>query len=99
MEPAFPIYECVICKKVYPTKGNLDRHNKTDKHLNRVRKEKHNEEISDIEMLREEHRFEIERLKDQFKKDTQLLRENLDCYKAQATYWEKQYKELSLFKK
>ena len=99
MATAIEKFECLICKKDYPTKGNLTRHLATPKHINRVRKEKHSEDTTDIDVLREEHRFEIERLKRNFAIETQLIRESVDYHKHQSKYWENMYKEISKFKK
>jgi len=99
MATAVEKFECLICKKDYPTKGNLTRHLATPKHINKVRKEKHNEDTTDIQVLREEHRFEIERLKRNFALETQALRDMIDGSRTEAKYWEKMYKELTLFRK
>lgn len=91
--------KCDLCNKLFTTKGNLERHMLTAKHLARVRKAKHNEEDTDLTVLREEHRFEIEKMVMKHKIETDFYKDSIVGYKAEVAYLKQQLAELTKFKK
>jgi hypothetical protein len=91
--------KCDLCNKLFTTKGNLERHLLTAKHLARVRKAKHSEDDTDLTVLREEHRFEMEKMVMKHKIEVDFYKSSIDSYKAEVAYLKQQLAEITKLKK